>query len=251
VRAASRSPPDEADETEDGADGTVEWVELDLVSGAGLDVAVTDADVVVHCASAPTGDTEAVDVEGTKRLLDAAERAGVSNFLYVSIVGVDEIPYSYYEHKLAAERAVEASDVDGTILRATQFHEFVHFLIGTAAKLPVWFLPTKFQVQPVAAVEVADAIVEHATLEASGRVPEVGGPEVHTLGELAKTYRAARGSWRPIVRVPVPGAVASGFRAGHNTCPDRAVGTVTWEDWLAERYGEGHESIRRPAGSPS
>jgi uncharacterized protein YbjT (DUF2867 family) len=248
VRAASRSPPDDGT---DSGERDVEWVELDLVAGAGIDAAVADVDVVVHCASAPTGDTEAVDVEGTERLLAAAERAGVSNFVYPSIVGVEEIPYSYYEHKLAAERAVEASDVDGTILRATQFHEFVHFLLATAAKLPVWFLPRTFRVQPVAAAEVADALVEYATSGASGRVPEVGGPEVHTLGELAKSYREARGSWRPIARVPIPGAVAKGFRAGHNTRPDRAVGTLTWDEWLAERYGEGRESTRSPAGSPS
>lgn len=247
VRAASRSPPDD----ESGERRAVEWVELDLVSGEGVAAAVADVDAVVHCASAPTGDTEAVDVEGTKRLLAAADEAGVSNFVYPSIVGVEAIPYSYYEHKLAAERAVEASEVDETVLRATQFHEFVHFVLDTAATLPVWFLPTKFQVQPVAAADVADAIVEHATPSASGRVPDVGGPEVHTLGELAKSYRAARGSWRPILRLPVPGGVARGFRAGHNTCPDRTVGTVTWEAWLAERYGEGTTSTGRPAGSPS
>lgn len=247
VRAASRSPPD----GESGDSAAVEWVELDLVSGAGVDAAVADADVVVHCASAPAGDTEAVDVEGTERLLAAAADAGVSNFVYVSIVGIEEIPYSYYEHKLAAEEAVEGSDVPHTVLRATQFHEFVDFLLDAAATLPVWFLPTKFQVQPVAAADVADAIVEHATPSASGRVPDVGGPEVHTLGELATSYRAARGSWRPIVRSPVPGSIARGFRAGHNTCPDRAVGTVTWEEWLAERYGEGTVSTGRTAGSPS
>ena len=253
VRAASRSPPgDSGTEGVDvDRDESVEWVELDVVSGDGVDAAVGDVDVVVHCASAPTGDTEAVDVEGTERLLKTVEEADVSNFVYPSIVGVEEIPFSYYEHKLAAERAVEASGVPHTILRATQFHEFVHELLGMVSRVPVWFLPTRFRVQSVAAAEVADAIVEYATPEASGRVPDVGGPAVHTLGELARSYREARGSWRPIVRVPIPGAVASGFRAGHNTCPDRAVGTVTWDDWLAERYGESRESTGRTAGSPS
>lgn len=248
VRAASRSPPVDVD----GSDGQPdEWVELDLVSGAGIDAAVDGVDAVVHCASAPTGDTEAVDVEGTKRLLASAEAAGVSKFVYPSIVGIEEIPYSYYEHKLAAEEAIEESDVPHTIVRATQFHEFVHFLLDGVARLPVWFLPTNFRVQPVAAGDVAEALVAYTVGEANGRVPAVGGPAVHTLGELANSYREARGSWRPIVRVPIPGGVARGFRAGHNTCPDRAVGTVTWEEWLAGRYGESDATTRRPTGSPS
>jgi len=228
-------------------------VELDLAEGTGVETALADADVIVHAASAPTGDTEAVDVEGTERLLDAADDAGVENFLYVSVVGIDDIPFSYYEYKLAAEEAIEASDVPETILRATQFHSFVDDILGSVAKLPVWPLPTKMQVQPVDADEVAEALVEHATPEARGRVPPVGGPEVHGLGELARAYREARGLCRFVVRLPVPGGVASAFRAGTATCPDRAVGGVTWEEWLAERYGDAGdaEASAGTAGSSS
>lgn len=227
VRAASRSPSSD--------DGDVEWVAADLTDGTGLWTAVADADVVVHAATAPRGDSEAVDVRGTRRLLEAAADAGVSNLVYVSIVGVDEIPLSYYEHKLAAERAVEASSVPSTIVRATQFHGFVHDLLGAVSRLPIWPLPTEFRLQPIDAGEVADAIVERATLEAAGRVPPVGGPAVRTVGELARTYRDAKGLGRPIVRLPLPGRVAAGFRSGAATCPKRTVGTVTWTDWLASR----------------
>ncbi len=227
VRAASRSPP---------TDANADWVELDLADGTGVEAAVERVDVVIHAASAPQGDTEAVDVEGTRRLLAAAEDAGVSNFLYVSIVGIDDIPFSYYQHKLTAERAVEESDVPSTIVRATQFHEFIDELLGVIGRLPVWPLETKLRIQPVAVEEVADVIVDHASAESSGRVPDVGGPEVRTAGELARAYRQARGKRRPIIRIPLPGKTAAAFRAGEATCPDRAVGTVTWEDWLAERY---------------
>jgi uncharacterized protein YbjT (DUF2867 family) len=250
VVAASRSPPEDA-ESDPGDDGVTEWVELDLADGTGVETAVAGVDVVVHAASAQTGDTEAVDVAGTERLARAAADAGVENLVYPSIVGVDEIPYAYYEAKLAAEKRLGDSDVDATIIRATQFHSFVHWLVDTAATLPVWFLPTAFRVQPVAATEVADAVVERATPEASGRVDPVGGPEVLSLGEMARAYRDARGLWRPIVRVPVPGSVAAGYRAGHNTCPDRAVGTVTWEAWLAERYGGPTSADETAVGSPS
>lgn len=246
VRAATRSPPDGDDREPD-----LEWVGLDLVAGEGIESAVADADVVVHAATAPQGDTEAVDVRGTERLLAAAAAADVENLLYVSIVGIDEIPFSYYEHKLAAERAVERSGVPSTVLRSTQFHQFVADVLGSVARLPVWPLPTKLRVQPIDAGEAADAVVERATTDPAGRVPDVGGPEVLTLGEIARAYRDARGLRRPVVRLPIPGGVTEAFRAGEATRPDRTVGTVTWSEWLERRYGSDDGSPTAGAVSPS
>jgi len=182
------------------------------------------------------GDSEAVDVEGTKQLLDAAAAADVSNFLYVSIVGIDEIPYSYYEHKLAAEQAIEESAVPSTIVRATQFHSFLDEILSMLSWSPVWPMPTSMKFQPVDVRDVADAIVSHAKPQASGRVPAVGGPEVLTLGEIAESYRQAAGKRRLAFRVPFPGAVISAFQEGNATCPDRTVGDRTWEEWLLEKY---------------
>jgi uncharacterized protein YbjT (DUF2867 family) len=251
VRAASRSPPAGGDGAADDGDDTDEWVHLDLAAGTGVESAVAGVDVVVHAASAPTGDTEAVDVAGTERLLAAADDAGVEHFLFTSIVGVDDIPLSYYQHKLTAEAAVVDSDVPHTVLRATQFHSFVDEVIGSVARLPVWPLPTEFRVQPVDARDVAAAVVEYATPPASGRTPPVGGPAVHTLGDVARAYREARGLRRPVVRLPLPGGTARAFRAGRAICPEHAVGTVTWDEWLAERYGSEAESTTGAAGAPS
>ena len=230
VRATSRSPPDDTDDE-------VEWVATNLADGTGVRAALADVDVVVHAATAPRGDSETVDLRGTERLLEAAADVGATNFVYVSIVGVDEIPYTYYEHKLAAEWAVESSAVPSTVVRATQFHSFVFELLETVSRLPIWPVPTEVPLQPIDVGEVADAIVDYATLEASGRVPDIGGPERRTVGSLARAYRDARGSRRPVVRIPIPGAIASGFRTDGATCPDRAVGTVTWEEWLATQRG--------------
>ena len=237
VRAASRTPPEKSEES-------LEWVELDLIGGRGIESALENVDVIIHAATAPQGNTEAVDVQGTKRLLEAAQEADITNFVYPSIVGIDEIPFSYYKHKVAAETAVEGSNLATTIVRATQFHSFVAKMLSYVAKLPVWPLPTKIQLQPVDVGEVADAIVKYATLGAAGRTDPIGGPEIRSVGELAREYRTARGLRRPIIRFPIPGKTASEFRAGHAVCPDHIVGTVTWEKWLTDR-SEGYEDTLR------
>jgi uncharacterized protein YbjT (DUF2867 family) len=228
VRGTTRTPPGEGP-----AD---EWVQLSLPGDSGVKSAVDGVDVVVHAASDARGDHEAVDVRGTEQLLEAAEAANVANFVYVSIVGIDDVPYSYYESKVAAEELVEASDVPGTIVRLTQFHPFIDMIAGLVAKLPAWPLPTTWQLQPIDVGEAADAVVEHATTEPAGRVPEVGGPEVRTLGELAVAYRQARGLRRPILRLPVPGAMSRRLRDGEITCPQRDNGTITWDAYLEETY---------------
>ncbi|QPV63305.1 NAD(P)H-binding protein [Halosimplex litoreum] len=251
VRAASRTPTDAPTSGDGPGDGAIEWIELDLTAGTGIEAAVADADAVVHAATAPRGDAAAVDVRGTERLLAAAESAGVGHLVYPSTVGVDAIPFSYYERKREAERAVGASPVPSTVLRATQFHAFVDEILSAVAKLPVWPLPTRLRVQPVDHREVADALVDRLTDDPRGRADTVGGPAVHTLGDLARAYREARGLRRAIVRLPVPGGVANGFRTGEATCPDRAVGTVTWESWLAERYGGSTEASTERTGAAS
>lgn len=230
VRATSRSPPMKHD-------GEVEWMAVDLAEGTGIQSAVDNVDIVVHAASAPQGDSEAVDVDGTNRLLSAARGAGVENFVYVSIVGIDDIPYSYYQHKRAAERAVEESPVPATIVRSTQFHPFVAYMLSLVRRLPVWPLPTAFQLQPIETGEAAAAILEHVTPDAAGRVPDIGGPEVLSGRALAEAYRDVCGLRRPILRVPLPGDVAAALRAGRATCPDRTVGETTWCEWLATQDG--------------
>ena len=228
VIGASRSPP---------SDDEFDWVELDLASGRGIREAVEDIDIIVHAASDARGDTYTVDVQGTNRLLEAADQVDVQNFVYVSIVGIDEIPYSYYKHKLEAERSIEGSSVPSTILRITQFYPFVAFLLGLVRKLPVWPLPTNFKLQPIDPTDAAQVLVEHTKLDASGRIPDIGGPEVLSAREIAEEYRESIGLRRPIIRFPIPGEVASAFRAGNAICPERDIGTKPWRDWLDEHKG--------------
>ena len=216
-----------------------EWVRANLATGEGVDAAVRDVDTVIHAASSPRDDTERTDVQGTARLLEAARRAGVRHLVYVSIVGVDRVPLALYRHKLAAEGEVGAGRVPWTILRGTQFHDFVDTLIGGMLRFPVGLVPKDLQSQPVHVDDFADALWACVAAGPAGRAPDVAGPEVLRFGAMAEAYRAARGLRKPILHLPLPGALAAALRRGDGTAPARAVGRVTWAEWLREKYGGG------------
>lgn len=206
-------------------------VQGDLLTGEGLEKAVKGIDVIVHCASSPTNPHQ-VDVEGTRRLLHAAEQAGGSHIVYVSIVGVDRNPYPYYAMKFEVEQMIEQATIPWTILRATQFHEFVLTLIQFLDRLPIMLMPKGFLLQPIQASEVADRLVELALAKPAGRVTDIGGPEVWTAADLARAYFKATGRNRSVVEVPIPGKIAQAFHAGAQLCPGQKYGKVGWDKFL-------------------
>ena len=202
------------------------------MTGKGLAQALEGVDVLIHCASSPRKPRQ-TDAEGTGRLLEAASRAGVSHVVFVSIVGVDRNPYlPYYRAKLEAERIVERSPVPWTILRATQFHEFVLKQILLLERLPVMLAPRGLLLQPIDIGEVANRMVELALSKPAGRVPDIGGPEVKTLPDLARSYLKATGRRRRVVEVPVPGKAARALREGALLAPDKTDGETRWEEFL-------------------
>lgn len=211
----------------------------DLGSGSGVDRAVAGAELVVHAAS-DTRRFGRADERQTSALLEAAKSAGsVRHLLYVSIVGVDAIPYAYYRRKLACERLVAEGGIPWTVLRATQFHELVAEVLRRVERLPVAPLPLDFQCQPVAAIDVASRIAELLDGDPAGRAPDLGGPEVRTVGQLAWIWRAMRGRPGRIVDLRLPGSVARGFRRGRNTCPEHAAGRQPWAQYVAESWAPG------------
>ena len=230
VRLMSRRNP------KPGEDARVEWAQASLESGAGLSDAVKGAEVVLHAASSPV--KREVDVTGTARLLDEARSAGVQQFVYISIVGIDRIGFSYYRHKLAAEQLIEASGVPWTIVRATQFHDFIDRILGTLARWPLAFIPTNWQFQSISTAEVAEQLVAAVQKGQRGRLPDIGGPEVLRFGDMARVWLAAQGKPRPIIHLPLPGKLSAGFRQGFNTTPQNRVGKLTWAEWLQARYAQ-------------
>lgn len=216
----------------------VEWGQGDLETGMGLAQAVQHADVILHAATSPFRSTQSVDVRGTEQLLKHARAAGTSHFVYVSIVGIDRIPLGYYRHKLAAEALVRQADVPWSILRATQFHTLLDGLLQRLEWLPILPLPIDFLFQPIDPGEVADRLIDCVAVGPGGCLPDVGGPEVRSLGDLAQTWMEARRIKRWLIHLPTPGKVAAGYRHGHNTAPQQKYGRLTWGEWLRGKYAQ-------------
>ncbi|MBX3080665.1 MAG: NAD(P)H-binding protein [Anaerolineae bacterium] len=231
VRIMSRRPRPAA------FDPSVEWAQADLATGAGLAEAVAGIEIVLHAASDPAQHSYETDVEGTQRLIDALRGQPLRHFIYISIVGIDRIPYSYYENKLKTEHLIAASGVPYTILRATQFHELIDRVLEPLTRyLPILLLPLDAQFQLIDSGEVAQAMSSLVDQPPCGLLPDMGGPQIQRLRDLLPAWLQAHHRRRLIIPLHYPGTVFAGFRAGLNTCPTHRQGTITWAQWLARTY---------------
>ena len=218
---------------------------MDVATGEGVSAALAGVESVIHAASDPRR-PNAVDVNGTQRLVEAAHAANIGHFVYVSIVGIDRIPLGYYKCKLAAEGIVATSDLPYSILRATQFHTFVNMLLTNAARVPLVIpIPTTMRIQSVAPTDTAERLLRCLENGPGQRLPDFGGPEVMTLGEAAEQWRTARALRKRVMHLPVPGKVAAAFRAGENTVHEGAHGTIGWQEWLLKPKPIPEPSSRR------
>ncbi|MEU5910842.1 NAD(P)H-binding protein [Micromonospora sp. NPDC047527] len=228
VRATSRRSRTASD---------VQWVVVDLATGDGLAEAVAGVDAVLHLASSPRGKTPQVDVLGTRRLVVAAAAAGVQHLVYISIVGVDRVPIPYYRHKLAAEQVIAAGPVPWSVLRATQFHQFLDDMLATSARLGPVIGDRAVLAQPVDPGEVAARLAARLVAGPLGGIEEYGGPQVLRFDKAARAWREARGGRRPLLPVRIPGRLGRELRAGGLVTEALPRGVRTWADHLADTYG--------------
>jgi uncharacterized protein YbjT (DUF2867 family) len=202
------------------------WFAVDLESGEGLAEAADGVDVVVHAASSPDRRTQDIDVLGTRRLVEAL--APHVHLVYISIVGVDRAGLAYYRAKHAAEQEV-CRHAQWTILRVTQFHSFVPDLVGPLLRSPLVPVP-RIPLQPLDVGVVVAELADLVDAGPSGRVADLGGPEVKALPDLVRSWCAAEGLRRWVVGIPWAGAMASGA-----LCTEARKEGPTWADWLAAK----------------
>ncbi|MFF8726605.1 SDR family oxidoreductase [Streptomyces sp. NPDC015171] len=207
---------------------------VDAFTGQGLAQALKGADVVVDVTNSPSFDAEpALDffTRSARHLIEAEREAGVRHHVTLSIVGVDQVPdYGYYRAKVAQEDAVRDGGVPYSIVRATQFYEFIAPVMDMTTEGEEVRLPTT-RLRPMASADVAAAVADAARAEPSHGIRNIAGPEVHGLDRLGEITLAVKPDGRKVVTDD-----AAGLFAG---MPDVLVGddtahlaTTRYEDWL-------------------
>lgn len=213
---------------------------VNAVTGEGLDEALAGADVVVDVTNSPSfadDDVMAFFDGGTRNLLEAEKRQGVKHHVALSIVGCDQIPDSgYMRAKTAQERRVVADSIPYTILRATQFFEFLKAIGDVNTVDGVAILPPA-PIQPIAAEEVVAKLVELSMAEPVGGIVDLAGPERFRLDEVIQTVFTALGDDRKVTTDPE----ATYF--GANVCPGQLVpqeqyvaGKQALQAWLSRQH---------------
>ena len=220
--------------------GHVDAVAGDLTTGAGLERAIAGVDSVIHAATtARESLSGAADMKGTRRLIEAARQAGVKHLVYVSIVGIDGVAYPYYRTKLACEALVRDGGIPWSILRATQFHELMEVFLTRFSRVPrLLAVPLGWQFQPVDSDEVARRLVGIVLGDPAEMLPDFGGPEILRFDGIAREWLHARKDTRKLVNLPLPFAFSRQFADGRLLCPDHREATITFEQYLAEKYAQ-------------
>lgn len=231
VRVLTRDP-DRATAAHTGA----ELLRGDLRDPTSLHTALSSIEVVVHCAS-DVDSVDDVDVAGTANLVGAMRGHEVTHLIYVSIVGVDRVPLRYYRAKRNVELIIEGQSVPWTIQRSTQFHPFIETMLAGSARMPLIACPYGVRFQPIDVEQVADRLVHHVTAGPVGMAPDLGGPEVLTLKELAASWLSSVGRRRLLLPIPSPGKLGRAFRGGANLCVDQASDGLTWQQYLDAAHG--------------
>lgn len=207
---------------------------VDLLTGKGLDQALEGAEVVINLANSPTFDEASLEFFRTSmsNLLAAGERAGVRHQVVLSIVGVDQVPQlDYYRAKTLQEDLLRQGPTPFSIVRATQFFEFMDAVLSWTSDGDTVRLPAT-PVQPMAAADVVDAVVEVATGTPLRGIRNVAGPDVFPLDELGRLTLAAQGDDRTVITDDQAGmfAVVTGdvLIAG----PDAHLASTHYQDWI-------------------
>jgi uncharacterized protein YbjT (DUF2867 family) len=217
---------------------------VNTITGEGLAQALAGAEVVVDVANSPSFEDKAVleFFETAGRNLHAAEKAaGVKHHVALSVVGTERLLESgYFRAKMAQEALIKASGVPYTIVRSTQFFEFLSGIAQSGADGgKVRLSPA--MVQPIASDDVADAMADAAVGAPVNGMVEIAGPERLSLAALVQRYLGTQKDPREVV----PDAEAAYFGVkldDRSLTPDDGarLGTIRFEDWIAQPAGAGH-----------
>jgi uncharacterized protein YbjT (DUF2867 family) len=212
---------------------------VNTITGEGLEKAVAGAEVVIDLANSPSFEDKAVleFFQTSGRNLHAAEAAaGVRHHVALSIVGTDRTADNgYFRAKLAQEKLIEASGIPYTIIRSTQFLEFVKGIADSSmAGDKVRVSPGLFQ--PIAADDVAAMVADVALASPRNGIVEIAGPDRAPFNEIVARYLKAVGDQRQVVRDP-EARYFGGRVEEHSLVPlgEARLGRIGLAEWLRRR----------------
>lgn len=213
---------------------------INAVTNEGLAEALTGADVVVDVSNSPSFEEKAVlqfFESSTRNLIAAEQAAKVAHHVALSIVGTERIPGNgYFRAKVAQEALIKAGTVPYTIVRATQFYEFMAGIADTGAQADGVHLSTG-NMQAIAAEDVAAAIVNAALAAPINGTIEIAGPEKAPLAEFVIRYMQASGDARNTVTGPDELYFGAPIETESLTPHGQAyLGATRYGDWLSRRF---------------
>jgi len=210
---------------------------VDILTGAGLAEALKGAQVVVDVTNSPSFEDAAVlkfFETSARNLLPAEAAAGVGHHVALSVVGTDRLPNSgYMRAKVAQEKAIKASTVPYTIVRATQFFEFVGRIVDESTEGETVRMPPALM-QPMAADDVAAALADVSVGRPLNGTIELAGPEAIRMDELARRFLSAKRDPRRVstdVHARYYGAEVDDRSLTPGSDP--RIGPTRFEDWLS------------------
>lgn len=207
---------------------------VDLVTGSGLADALKGADVVVNLTNSPTFDDASLTFFQTTmdNLLAAAKDAGVGHAVILSIVGVEQVPdLAYFRAKVLQEDILKAGPVPWSIVRATQFFEFMGAVMSWTSDENTVRLP-EAPVQPIAAADVAKVVAEVAVGAPLQGTRNIAGPDVFNLDELGRITLEAHGDKRTVVVDKTAGMMAAAPGDALIAKPGAEIGPTSYPEWL-------------------
>jgi uncharacterized protein YbjT (DUF2867 family) len=212
---------------------------VNTITGEGLAEALEGADVVVDVANAPVWEDSAVMdffLTSTRNILAAETAAGVKHHVVLSVVGTDRLPDSgYFRAKVAQEETVKAGAVPYSILRASQFFEFIGRVVDSSTDDEKTVRLAPVFVQPESADDVAAAVADVVVSEPVNGIIELGGPEQFRLDELAKRLLRAKNDTRRVT-ADVHALYFGTELDDHSLTPGSGarIAPTRFEDWLSE-----------------
>ena len=208
---------------------------LDLLSGQGLAEALRGTGVVVNLTNSPTFDDASPAFFRTTmdNLLAAARSEGVGHAVILSIVGAERVPdLAYYRAKVLQEDILKAGPVPYSIVRATQFFEFIDAVLSWTSDEHTVRLPAT-PVQPMAAAEVAQAVSDVVAGAPLLGTRNVAGPEVFPLDELGRITLAAHGDPRTVITDDSAGMFAAAPGDALIAGDDAVIAKTSYREWLS------------------